>query len=434
VLALDRAAELLTELADGQVSRGVIDERPHPLARTAIPLRAQRVAALLGSVVEDAEIARCLRTLGATVQRERRGTWRVTVPTHRSDLTQEADLVEELARLRGYDTIPTLLPKAELRGAGWDKEGFWSRRVRTCLVAQGLAEMINLSFTSARFNELFPGLVPESSAILIVNPLSTEDAELRISLLSNLIRALQYNVRQGARGVAAFELGKVFYTKGISLLADHKQEQINLSGVLLGELPVIGLGLKSQSADFTDLKGIVEALCQELHCETQTRWVRAGEISFLHPGKSAALTVSDTIIGVAGALHPAHCAELGLSDTLWIFELDFTSLLDYAHAVTRYQPLPRFPVVVRDLAIVAHEELPAQAVIEAVSELAHPLIMDVRLFDLYRGDAIPAKKKSLAYSISYRAPDRTLTAVEVNSVHAQVVAHVVQTLEVEVRT
>jgi phenylalanyl-tRNA synthetase beta chain len=434
VLALDRAAELFTELAGGQVSHGVIDERPHPLARTVIPLRGQRVAALLGSVVEDREIARCLRTLGATVRRERRGTWRVTVPAHRSDLTQEADLVEEVARLRGYDTIPTLLPKAELRGDGWNREGFWSKRVRTCLVAQGMAEMLNLSFTSVRFNELFPGLVPESAAIPIVNPLSTEDAELRLSLLSNLIRALQYNVRQGARGIAAFELGKVFYAERTPSLADHEQERINLSGVLLGELPVIGLGLRSQSADFTDLKGIVEAVCQELHCETQTRWVRAGEIPFLHPGKSAALTVNDAIIGVAGALHPAHCAELDFSDAPWVFELDFSSLLDYARAITRYQPLPRFPVVVRDLAIVAHEELPAQAVIEAVNELAHPLIMDIRLFDLYRGDAIPAKKKSLAYSISYRAPDRTLTAVEVNSVHAQVVAHLVQTLEVEVRT
>jgi phenylalanyl-tRNA synthetase beta chain len=145
------------------------------------------------------------------------------------------------------------------------------------------------------------------------------------------------------------------------------------------------------------------------------------------------LSVNGTTLGVAGALHPTVCAELGLSETPWAFELDFAALVRFAHPVTTYQPLPRFPVVVRDVAIVADEELPVQSVTDAINALANPLIVSVRLFDLYRGDPIPAHKKSLAYSIAYRAMARTLTASEVNALHAQVVHHLVQTLGVEIR-
>lgn len=431
VRALDRAAALLVELAGGQVSRGVIDQYPQPVERAPISLRAERVTALLGAVVARPEIERSLRTLGATVKRERRGSWRIHAPSYRADLSQEADFIEEIARIRGYDTIPTLLPRAAVRGNGQDREGFWQKRVRACLTAQGMTEMLNVSFTSPRLNTLFPGLSPDTSPIVIVNPLSTEDAELRRSLLSNLIRALQHNVRQGEPYVAAFEVGKVFSRERTS---DQQQEHLRLGGVLFGELPVMRLGEKRRTADFWDLKGVLEALFEALHCEAHVRWSRAGEVPFLHPGTSATLTADSTVIGVVGGLHPGHCAELGFTQTPWVFELDFMTLLHYARAATRYQPLPRFPAVVRDLAIVAQEELPARAVVEAVKELAHPWIMDIHLFDLYRGGSIPAGKKSLAYSISYRAPDRTLTAAEVNAAHAQVVTHIVQTLGVEVRT
>lgn len=433
VLALNRAAALLAELARGQVSRGVIDVCPQPLTPAVIPLRARRVATFLGTAVEGAEIKQCLRTLGMVVKRERRDTWRVTVPSHRADVTQEADLIEEIARLRGYNTIPTLLPRSEVQEKRPDREGFWSRRVRACLAAQGLAEMLNLSFTSASLNALFPGLVSAVSPVPIMNPLSAEDAEMRLSLLSNLTRALQLNLRQGEVGVAAFELGKVFSKGEGSLVIEQKQERLSLAGVLYGSWPVTGIGQDGRKIAFADLKGILEAVWQELHCQTQVRWTRAVEVSFLHPGQAAVLSINGTTLGVAGALHPGHCAELGLSEAPWVFELDGATLLHYARFATRYQPLSRFPAAVRDVAIVAYEELPVQAVIDAVNALANPLITGARLFDLYRGNPIPVHKKSLAYSIAYRATDRTLTALEVNALHAQVIEHLVRTLGVEVR-
>jgi phenylalanyl-tRNA synthetase beta chain len=433
VFALNRAAALLTEFAGGQVSRGVIDVCPQPLTPTVIPLRAQRVRSFLGAVVERPEIEQCLRTLGMTPKRQRRETWRVTVPSHRADLTQEADLIEEIARLRGYDTIPTFLPRSEVQEKRSDLEGMWSKRIRVCLAAQGLAELLNMSFTSARLNTLFPGLVSASAPVALLNPLSAEDAEMRKSLLSNLIRALQLNLRQGETGVTAFELGKVFWKGDGPSVIEQTQERLSLAGVLYGSWPVTGIGQEGRQIDFADLKGALEALWQELHYATPVRWSRAGEVAFLHPGKAALLSVNSTTLGVAGALHPTHCAELGLSEAPWVFELDFDSLLRFARPVTLYKPLSRFPAAVRDVAIVADEEFPVQAVSDAVHTLGNPLITAVRLFDLYRGSSIPGHKKSLAYSIEYRAADRTLTALEVNTLHAQVVEHLVRTLNVEVR-
>ena len=432
VLALDRAASLLQQMTGGRVSRGVIDVCPRPLQQTVIPLRAQRVTSFLGVEIEPQEIEHGMHTLGAKVNRRRGRTWNVTVPSYRSDLVQEADLIEEVARLRGYETIPTLLPRTEMREKTLDQEGGWTRRVRSCLAAQGLAEMLNLSFTSARRNSWFPGLTPKTSPLAIMNPLSAEGAEMRLSLLGGLIRAVQHNLRQGETGITTFELGKVFFRP-----LDHPQqrhEQVTVAGALYGSWPPAGLGRKGEVIGFADLKGIVEAIWQEMHGEDLIRWERATDIAYLHPGKAAMLLIDGIALGVAGALHPHHCTSLDLPEAPWVFELDFTTLLHYARPNIRYQPLPRFPTVVRDVAIVADEELPVQTVIDTVRALNDPLIVDMRLFDRYRGDPIPQHKQSLAYSISYRAADRTLTALEVNTAHAHVIEHLVRTLGVEVRT
>src|SRR5215510_241968 len=333
VLALNRAAALITQLAGGQVSHGVIDVCPQPLLSVPISLRARRITQLLGVAVETQEIKRCLRTLGMAVKPERGGAWRVTVPSYRADLSQEADLLEEIARLRGYDTIPTLLPRAEVQEKKPDLEGIWSRRVRAYLAAQGLAETLNLSFTSAHLNTLFPGLVPSVPPVALLNPLSAEDAEMRRSLLSNLIRTLQLNLRQGELGVTVFELGKVFWQEEVTAVNGRQQERLSLAGVLYGRWPATGIGQEGQRIDFADLKGILEGLLSELHYQLPVRWNRAGEVSFLHPGKVAMLSVNGTTLGVAGALHPTLCAELSLSETPWVFELDFTVLSDFAHPV-----------------------------------------------------------------------------------------------------
>jgi phenylalanyl-tRNA synthetase beta chain len=432
VRALDRAAVLIVRLAGGQVSQGVIDVNPRPFQPPVIALRTQRVHFFLGTVVETSAIKRRLRSLGMSLAKDRRDTWRVIPPSYRSDITQEADVIEEIARLGGYEAIPTLLPRMTIQEKQPDREGTLGKRIRTVLSTQGLAEMCNMSFTSARLNSLFPGIFPNVESIVLRNPLSLEDAEMRLSLLSNLIRALQLNIRQGEDCIAAFELGKVFHKqKGASL--DERQEYLCLSGFLYGNWPAEAIGQQTSPIDFPDLKGVLEALWRELHYPAPVQWKPAGETPFLHPGKSAVLSVNGVMLGVAGALHPAQCATLELSQSPWIFELHFSVLAECARPVTPYQSLPRFPSVTRDVAFIVEESLPVQAVIDAVQTLGNPLITEVRLFDLYRGAPIAAHKKSLAYSLAYRAPDRTLTAQEINTLHAQVIEHIVRTLGVEIR-
>ena len=292
ILALDRAAALLTQISEGRVSRGVVDVCPQPLPLTTIPLRGQRVSRFLGMPVEARDVEHYMRTLGAKVKRGRGETWNVTVPSHRSDLTQEVDLIEEVARLRGYETIPTLLPRTEAHEKTLDHEGNWVRRIRTCLAAQGLSEMLSLSFTSAQLNRLFSG-AESTSPIPLVNPLSAEGAEMRVSLLGNLMRVLQHNLRQGENGVAAFELGKVFFSSQTK--PGERQERLTVAGVLCGSWPASGLQ-KSTSIEFADLKGVLEALWQELRCEEKIRWERATTVPFLHPGKAATILIDGTCV------------------------------------------------------------------------------------------------------------------------------------------
>jgi len=433
VSVLSRAAILIAQLSGGKVGQGVIDVNPRPFQPVTISLKSRRANSFLGVTLDQAEIKNTFKALGMTLRKQGRETWQVTPPSYRSDIVQEADLVEELARLRGYDTIPTLLPRSEVQEKIPTLEETLGRRIRRTLSAQGLAEMLNMSFTSPRLNALFPGIFSHTKPIALLNPLSQEDAEMRLSLLSNLLRALQLNRRQNDMQITAFELGKVFHIKTGDSLAE-RQEHLCVSGVLYGQWPASGIGHGGTRIDFADLKGIIETLWQELHYDSPVQWVRPREGTFLHPGKSAILRHNDTILGVAGALHPNQCAALELDEAPWVFELDLSALLQFARPVTPYQSLSRFPAVVRDVAMLADEDLPAQAVVEAVHSLGNPLISETRLFDLYRGEAIPPQKKSLAYSIAYRAPDRTLTAQEINALHTQVIEHIVRTLGVEIRS
>ena len=433
VLALDRAAVLITQCTDGKVNKGIIDVNPCPFRPVTILLRSDRVNRFLGITLDQSEIKQTLKTLGMALKKERRETWQVTPPLYRSDVTQEADLIEELARLKGYNTIPTLLPRSEVQEKIPALEETLGRRIRVNLSAQGLAEMLNMSFTSPRLNTLFPGIFAQATPIALLNPLSQEDAEMRMSLLSNLIRALQLNIRQGETQITTFEFGKVFHIKNGGPLTE-RQEYLCIAGILCGRWPASGIGGEGARIDFPDLKGVIETMWRELHYNVPVQWIRSTETPFLHPGKAAVLLHDDAVFGVAGALHPSHCATLGLDEAPWVFEFDFSTLARFARPVNLYQSLPRFPAVVRDVAMLADEDLPAQAVVDAVSAIGNPLITDTRLFDLYRGEPIPPQKKSLAYSISYRAPDRTLTTQEINALHTQVIEHIVRTLGVEIRT
>jgi len=430
VTALARAAELIAQTTGGTIARGVVDRRAARTARPSpIRLRTARLNAVLGTSFTAAEIERPLRGLGATVTGNAKTALRVVPPPYRTDLTSEIDLVEEVARLSGYDGIPSTIPAIVAGGTGLATTRDPASRLRQALQACGFSEAVLTAMVSADDNRLFPGL-PDlpGDPVGLRNPPSTDAAELRRSLIPGLLRALDENRRQGEALVALLASGRVYARAG-----ERFHEGRALALVLAGDWPAPVIGEQVRPAAFADLKGALQIGLDRLAL-TPVRWETIeSEAPWLHPGKSARITVGGVPCGVAGALHPDAALARGLEGEVWVAELDMVRVVQYCPRRVVFQPLPRFPAVLRDLAVVVGSDFQAQQVLDMMREVAQPLVEDVQVFDQYTGAPIPEGKKSLAYSISYRAPDRTLTDDEVNALHEQLVAHLLERLPVEVR-
>jgi phenylalanyl-tRNA synthetase beta chain len=284
-----------------------------------------------------------------------------------------------------------------------------------------------LSFCSPRANQLFPDVGGHGQPVPVLNPVTQEEPELRLSLCPGLIRGVRDNLDQGAAHVATFSIGKVFWRD------DSFREGTRLGGALSATLPTTGIGARGTVTEFADVKGVVEAALDFLAIR-DARWSPCADRAAFHPGKTACVEIAGEAVGIVGQLHPDVQEELKVAEPCWIFELDLDRLLQYCPPRAVYQDLPRFPAVVRDLAVVTEKTFRSDQVVRFVREWnASPLIEDVYLFDQYVGAPIPAGKKSLAYSISYRAADRTLTDTEVNEVHARLIAALQDALQVEPR-
>jgi phenylalanyl-tRNA synthetase beta chain len=348
------------------------------------------------------------------------------VPSFRSDLTREIDLIEEVARVVGYDRLPASMPSVALEAGSLPERMRMANAFRGLLTAAGLFEVIPLSFSPPRANQLFAGVSVDGRPIEILNPLRRDEAELRRSLLGGLVNVWRLNRNQGATAVAAFAIGKVFWHDEVP------REEWRLAGVLAGEMPCVGLGQRRQ-VEFTDGKGLVEALLDSLHLSDQVRWQRMKESNAFHPGKSAVMQLLDQPIGVLGSLHPDVEEELALTEPNCLFELDLERLLPYSPPRLALRGLPRYPAVVRDLALVVDQDFPSNRVVEFIRQWRSELVEDVTLFDEYVGAPIAAGRKSLAYSISYRASDRTLTDEAVNALHEELMAALQKALPATLR-
>ncbi len=422
-VALDAVAVTLARLGGGAVAPGRVEEAPGlaALAPPPVRLRPARVRALLGMPLGAAAMRRRLSALGVTCRRDG-PVLVVTPPSWRGDLGIEEDLAEELARLGGYDAVPTTLP---LVAASGGEEGAARRlrhRVRQLLAAEGLSEMVTLTLVDPEVNRLVGGLVGGAGRppVALANPLSSELSELRRSPLAGLVRAVRLNVAHGAGFVGAFEVGAGFSRgAGETVREDHA-----IAGVLYGHWPPRGVERSGPAVEFGDLKGAVQNLLAGLGIpDDEVRWRPAGDLGLLHPGKAARIEAAGATLGGAGALHPEVAQALDLAGEVWLFELDFREVAHYRPRRVGVRGLPRFPAVTRDIAVVVDDVFLAETILEEVRALADPLVESVSVFDCYRGAPIPEGKKSLAYTIAYRASDRTLTDDEVNAAHERVRAH-----------
>jgi len=433
--ALDALGALLKRLAGGRVAPGVECAEaetwlPQPVS---IRVRPARVGALLGTEMTSATVRRRLRAIGAAADRDG-AELRVTPPTSRPDLAIEADVVEEVARIGGYDAIPATMPRAAMRGGVDTEARRLVARIRAALTGQGVTEAVTSPFLPASIDEAIAGWTGRDWATAqLMNPLSTDHAVLRRTPVASLLRAVRLNVDRGAEFVALFEIGK-----GFGVVADgERREERALGMVLAGRWPAKGVERSGPGVEFADGKGILENLFAALGSPASDVTFappEEGAVPALwHPAQAAVIRVCGRPAGVVGTVHPRVAQVLELSAKTQVAEVDFKVLSDYRPARS-LRPLPRYPAITRDIAVVVEEEFRSEAVLEEIGRLNHPLIESARLFDCYRGHPIPAGKKSLAYTVAYRATDRTLTDDEVVAAHGTVRARLLERFALDLRS
>lgn len=435
VRASDRAAALLAELAGGRVASGVLDVYPAPVRRPEIRLRPECANALLGIDLAGDAMAGILRRLGIAV--DAKGAELVAqAPSWRPDLVIEADLVEEIARLHGYDRIPTTLPRSPIQSPEAPPERRFEQTARELFTGFGFHEAITYRFISPDWSDRL-GLAADDSRrrnVRLRNPMREDQAAMRTSLIPGLLTAALANLRRDQTDVRLFEAGKVFFSSGEGKLPE---ERVALGAVLVGEGRP-GFWGKGRAADFYDAKGPVEALLDRLAIRG-ARFQTEGLSPYLHPGLSASLRWEKERLGELGMLHPEVAASLELPDNLFLVDLDAPALLRAAGArFPAFTPPPRFPAARRDLAVVVDESIESGDLLEQIEAISEKefreALRQIEIFDVYRGAGIPAGKKSVALRLSYRFDERTLTDAEVNAFQDRVLTRLAKELGAALRT
>jgi len=422
--ASDRAAWLIAEIAGGTVSDELLDVYPGReaihAARQPILYRRARYQALTGLKDDLNQAARILTNLGMppVELNEAAQALKVLPPTWRIDINLEEDLIEEVARISGYDQLQTSLPGSA--GAGSLLPGERERRgVRQALTALGYHEAVSFSFVNAASDALLSE-VSEAGRVFLSNPIDVELALMRTNLLGGLLEALGRNFNQGTRNVRLFEFGKCFAHPQDTEDDERPQETERLALVATGSRNAEDWQAGTVRLDFYDLKGAVETLAEVLSLKG-LEFSSLESASYLHPGRAALISHAGHAIGRVGQLHPRIASSYKFKQPVFVAELDFGAMLSCERVEARYRPLPKFPQAQRDVALLIETSVPLAALQSAIYALQIPELSNVRLFDLYAGKELPAGKHSLALTLSYRAADRTLTDEEVNAAHERVV-------------
>ncbi len=413
-IALRRATQLLIELAGGEAAGGIVDVYPVRMAREPITLPRERIGRVLGVEYDTEQVQNVLSSLGFTC--ELAGTsddLLVTVPYWRTDIKLADDLIEEVARITGYDEIPTTMLHGEIPERLPAPLIALRETVRDILVGCGMQEVITYSQTSRVMLDTIDPQRKLGPALRVANPMSLEQEYLRTSLRAGLLACFAANERYKQKDIRLFEVGKVYLPKE----NDLPEEREMLAGVL-GGLPYEPSWLSGEDTlDFFDAKGILETLFNRLRAAAVFRPV---EDHNLVPGRTAEATVNGQQVGVLGEVHPRTAALFDISSQpVILFEVDLEKLLSLTGAELRYQPIPRFPEIARDLALVADIDIEASKLRDVIQSF--PLVSQVSLFDVYIGDKVPEGKKSLAFSVHYQSLQRTLTDEEVNRAQQEII-------------
>jgi len=433
-LALDRATALIAELASGQVAKGVVDEYPSTLPSRSVTITASKASQILGLEIDAEDIRHKLNLIGlkCDLQFDRRdGAVKVAIPNFRPDLEREIDLVEEVARLIGYDKIPVTMPVSSLTCQQLPVHLSNERQVRDLLIQLGYSEVINYSFYSASCLDKLRIAEndPRRQNVNILNPLTEEQGVMRTSLVPSLLETASRNLAYRSEDLAIFELRPVFQPVEGSEMA---RESLRLAALLCGRRDSQGWAQSPDEADFFDMKGIIEQLLSNLGV-SDVCWRVAHDESFYHPGKSCAIYQGERLLGTLGELHPEVVRNFDLSPSSILCDVDIEALFELGDKTIKFKPLSRFPDVQRDSAFLVDVDVTAQQAFTILNRVKIKDLESIELFDVYCGEGVPDGKKSLAIRACYRAMDRTLTDELIQNLHGKLIKAMEKELGAELR-
>jgi phenylalanyl-tRNA synthetase beta chain len=426
--ALNRAALMIAEVAGGTIFE-IIDAYPVKFVSEPVEVKYERINKILGATLSKDEMLGILNRLGIPVE-DKGHFFVIYPPAYRRDIKRDSDVAEEMARIYGYNRVSTTIPRSSLSSGGLNKKTMNIGRIEEAMRKAGFTDVINYSFMSmANLDALsIPETDRRRKAITISNPLTQEESLLRTTLAPALTGGLKYNLDRGMKDVGFFEISRVFEDTGEAL----PLEELRLGGIFYKEK---GPSLwKEDAQGFYIVKGAIESMLEELKIHEYS--FSSSAEPFLHTGQSADIRISDSYVGYLGVMGPEIVEKMDLKKQkpeIVLFELNLDVLLTRIPDSLQYSPVPKYPPIERDIAIIVDETIPSSHIRRIIETFPSELIGDVSVFDHFRGGNVPAGKKSLAYNIVYRSNERTLREEEIEELHSSLVNYIIEKTGGELR-
>ncbi len=407
--AVDRAARLMCEIAGGKAAGGIIGYYPEKCGEKKVVLRLSRLNKILGISFSSDYVGSQLGRLGFDWN-ENGGKFEVSIPGFRRDVEREIDLIEEIARHYGYDKIPETIPAGRIPVWSEDRPAEVLKNIQKVLTASGLSEIINHGLINEKLADVF---APGGTLGKVRNPLSEEQSVMRPSLLPGILRTIGTNINRGVENVRVYEVGNVFRSGGGRFPVEQMFVGAGITGFHDGDWR-----RKKEKVDFYDAKGVLENLLGALGISGWTLAPYNGRL--FTPGESALVKVKGCLSGMIGKVEDSVIEMFGIEKDIYVFEMNFDVLMSYVKTDRKYKALPRYPASFRDIAIIVPERVNSGDMVSAVIDEGKSVVEKVEIFDMYRGKQVPDGCKSMAYAITYRADDRTLTDNEVDEFHNKI--------------
>lgn len=428
--AANRASKLMAEVSDGRIIGGLIDEYPNRQTVKSLKLSTQKTNRLLGTSLKRGQIENLLKSIEFIVEKKsakkENDILVVTAPSFRVDISRPEDLMEEVARLFGYNNIPTTFPQMPATGRLSTKEIQLRNRARQLMSGLGFREAVNYSFAHSQCGDRLRLHAADSRRKLvnILNPLTEDQAAMRTSLVPGLLQTVHYNFSQHIKNLRIFEIGKIFIHLDSQQLP---RETEIMAGLWTGSRDDTSWHTQETACDFYDIKGVVERFLDGLQIDDiQFSRLPENECTYTRPGYSAQILNNQNRLGLVGQVHPEVLANFDLAQAVFLFELNFDNLIPLLKDTTVFRSIPRYPAIFRDITIIVNHTLEAGEIISAALRHAPELVEDVSLLNVFEGKPIAPGKKSVSLRVTYRSPQKTLEDEDVTPIHQSIADRLVQ--------